>query len=70
MALFNKNIDPLCVYCSHSHPLTEEEVICNKKGIKEKSSHCKKFIYDPLKRVPPRPKKADFSGLTPEDFMI
>lgn len=70
MSLFKKDIDPLCCYCKHSQPLSEETVICSKKGVQSLGSHCRKFFYDPLKRVPPRPKKADFSGLSPEDFML
>ncbi|MFI3253231.1 MAG: hypothetical protein R3Y63_02655 [Eubacteriales bacterium] len=70
MSLFKKDIDPLCIYCQHGRPLSQEEVACDKKGIMEATSHCRKFSYDPLKRVPPRPRKADFSGLSPEDFLI
>ncbi len=70
MSLFKKDIDPFCVYCKHARPLEENQVICDKKGVKDANSHCRHFRYDPLRRVPPRPKKADFSGLSPEDFQI
>lgn len=70
MALFNKKIDPQCSYCTFSHHLTIEEIICDKKGIRDKGNFCKKFRYDPLKRIPPRPKKMDFSGFSPEDFVL
>ena len=33
-------------------------------------SSCRSFRYDPLKRVPPRPVKADFSTLKDEDFQL
>ena len=70
MALFQKKIDPRCVYCARSRPLDEEQVVCDKKGVMSAGSHCRSFRYDPLKRVPPRPAKADFSALKDEDFQI
>lgn len=70
MALFKKDMDPMCVYCTHSHDLSSEEVVCIKKGVKAPTDKCRQFRYDPLRRIPPRPKKADFSGLSPEDFSL
>ena len=55
MALFQKKIEPRCVYCARSRPLDEEQVVCDKKGVMSAGSHCRSFRYDPLKRVPPRP---------------
>ena len=43
---------------------------CEKKGVMSAASHCRAFRYDPLKRVPPRPAKADFSKLKDEDFRL
>ena len=57
MHLFQKKIEPRCVYCSHSRHLNEEQVICPKKGVMAAGSHCRSFKYDPLKRTPPRPGK-------------
>ena len=70
MALFQKKIEPRCVYCPRSRPLAEEQVVCDQKGVMSAGSHCRSFRYDPLKRVPPRPAKADFSALKDEDFQI
>lgn len=70
MALFKKDIDPMCVYCAHGHDLSPDEVACVKKGIKAPTDHCRRFRYDPLRRIPPRPKKMDFSDLSPEDFSL
>ena len=70
MALFQKNIDPRCSYCARSRPLDADQVVCDKKGVMSGASHCRAFGYDPLKRVPPRPAKADFSGLKDEDFQL
>lgn len=70
MALFKKDIDPMCIYCIHSSELSLDQIACVKKGIKSPTDNCRQFRYDPLRRVPPRPKKADFSGLSPEDFSL
>lgn len=70
MSLFKKDIDPMCAYCLHGVPLSEMEIACAKQGVQSALDSCKRFRYDPLKRIPPRPIKADFSGLSPEDFMI
>lgn len=70
MALFQKKMDPRCSYCIHSRPLEGDQVICEKKGVMSAGSSCRSFRYDPLKRVPPRPVKADFSTLKDEDFQL
>ena len=70
MALFQKKIEPRCSYCARSRPLSEEQVVCDKKGVMSAGSHCRAFKYDPLKRVPPRPVKADFPKLKDEDFSL
>ena len=33
-----------------------EHMICQKYGVVPVEHHCRKFRYDPLKRVPARPK--------------
>ncbi|MFR4562548.1 MAG: hypothetical protein ACLT5P_15985 [Flavonifractor plautii] len=68
LALFQEDRAPLCLL--HCRPLDEEQVVCDKKGVMSAGSHCRSFRYDPLKRVPPRPAKADFSALKDEDFQI
>lgn len=70
MALFQKKIEPRCSYCARSRALNDEEVVCSKKGVVSAGSHCRAFKYDPLKRTPPRPARADFSRLTEEDFKL
>lgn len=70
MSLFRADIPAKCTYCSHSHPLTPQQVVCQRKGIMSAGSSCKNFRYDPLRRIPPRPKKADFSTYTSDDFLL
>ena len=70
MSLFQKKIEPRCIYCSHGRALGEEQVVCPKKGVMSAGSHCRAFHYDPLKRVPPRPAVLDLSRLEDEDFSL
>ena len=70
MGLFQKKIEPRCTYCGRGRALSEDQVICDRKGGMSAGSSCRSFKYDPLKRVPPRPAKADFSRLKDEDFVL
>lgn len=68
--LFQKDIEPRCVYCARGANLGEDKILCPKKGVVSLSEHCNRFRYDPLKRVPPRPVMMDFSTLRDEDFRL
>ncbi|MDD6161143.1 MAG: hypothetical protein PUB51_08470 [Oscillospiraceae bacterium] len=68
--LFDKKIEPRCVYCKRGASLNEEQIMCLKKGIVGSNSACRHFQYDPLKRIPPKPISADFSHLKEEDFVL
>lgn len=41
-----------------------------KKGVRPSYSSCRKFAYDPCKRIPPRAKAVDFSKYSEEDFKL
>lgn len=50
---FGKAIEPKCEYCDFgSRTKDGDKVLCTKKGMVEASSHCPKFVYSPLKRIP------------------
>lgn len=68
--LFEKDIEPRCAYCKRGAQLDEDQVMCVKKGIVSPTGACRKFKYDPLKRVPPKPLTVDFSHLKEEDFVL
>lgn len=68
--LFRKKIERSCSYCLHGTKLNDEQVLCTKKGIVSSCSGCRKFAYDPCKRIPPRPKALDFSKYDEEDFSL
>ena len=68
--LFKKDIEPRCAYCKRGALLDEEQVMCMKKGIVSSAGACRKFKYDPLKRVPPKPLAPNVSPLKEEDFIL
>ena len=68
--LFRKDMDPRCAYCKRGTPLEDDQVMCEKKGIVAASGACRRFRYDPLKRVPPKPLAASFAHLRDEDFSL
>ena len=67
--LYNRGIDPQCQYCLHGRKSPAgDSVLCEKFGIMSLDYHCKKFVYDPLKREPmPR---AVLPSFDPEDFAL
>ena len=69
-SLFQHKIDPRCVYCANGRPLNKEQIVCPKKGVMGSDSHCRKFIYDPLRRIPPRPQSTPEFELNAEDFTL
>lgn len=55
--LFGANIRPACKYCEHVlQILGDDKMLCGKKDVVSSADKCRAFIYDPLKRVPKRPK--------------
>ena len=56
-SLFSKSNDDegSCSICMHGRPSNDgSKVLCCKKGVVDSSYHCRKYKYDPLKRVPHR----------------
>ena len=68
--LFRKKIEQSCLYCRYGTKLDEDMMLCAKKGIVPHCDNCRKFRYDPFKRVPPKPKALDFSKYEDEDFSL
>lgn len=62
------NITPKCEYCKFGNASGDNTILCIKKGILDKDSSCKKFSYDPLKRVPE--KKAELPEYSASDFEL
>ena len=68
--LFRKKIEKSCSYCAHGTKLEDGKILCSKKGVKDVDSKCRKFTYDPLRRVPGRMKPLDFQKYKQEDFSL
>ena len=68
--LFRKKIERSCSYCAHGTLLDSGMVLCCKKGIRESGSKCRRFRYDPAKRIPVKSKALDFSRYAEDDFSL
>ena len=68
--LFRKKIERSCTYCAYGVMLEEDQVLCSKKGARSAAKPCRKFQYDPTKRIPPKPKALDFTRYESEDFSL
>lgn len=68
--LFRKKIERSCAYCRHGVQLEDGQVLCHKKGVKTLEDKCRKFKYDPCKRIPLKAKPLDFSRYDAEDFSL
>ena len=68
--LFRKKIEKSCSYCQFSTKLDDDHALCIKKGVVDLYGKCRKFLYDPTKRIPSKPKAPDFDQYTQEDFSL
>ena len=68
--LFRKKITHSCEYCLYGSRIQDAQVLCAKKGLRIETAGCRKFKYDPLKRIPVRKKAVDFSKYDSEDFSL
>ena len=68
--LFRKKIERSCAYCLYGTKLEEDQILCSKNGMRSIDESCRKFKYDPLKRVPTKAKAMDFSKFQDEDFSL
>ena len=50
--------------------LDENRMLCAKRGVVSMYYECRKFRYDPCKRIPPKPKALDFGKYQDEDFSL
>ena len=68
--LFRKKMQRSCAYCTFGTQLDEDTVLCTKRGIMPIYKACRKFKYDPCKRIPHKAKSPDFSKFKDEDFSL
>ena len=68
--LFRKRIEKSCSYCTYSTKLNDDQALCIKCGVVELYGKCRKFTYDPCKRLPPKKKAVDFQKYDNDDFSL
>lgn len=53
--IFDPKIEPCCAYCENGTPTQDgQSILCKKCGVMLPSASCRRFVYDPLERVPKR----------------
>lgn len=67
--LFGNNIEPSCSYCEFG-TFTQDRlaVLCAKRGVVTPDFACRKFIYDPISRVPKQ--QPTLGKFDPSDFEL
>ena len=68
--LFRKKITPACCYCQWGTAMDDNQVLCIKRGIVSSENKCRKFRYDPCKRIPPKMKPLDLKKYDDVDFSL
>jgi hypothetical protein len=68
--LFRKKIERRCEYCEFATKLDDETMLCIRKGIVMCDGKCLRFLYDPCKRTPVRPKAVDFAKYDSNDYSL
>lgn len=68
--LFRKKIEKSCSYCRYGTLLENDLALCTKRGVVSANKKCRKFAYDPLRRVPSKPKALDFNKYDNEDYTL
>lgn len=66
--LFGNNIKPSCKYCALGTPGKGDVIQCSKFGDMKAYDSCKKYVYDPLKRIPKKDLSLANSAVNDIDF--
>lgn len=68
--LFRKKIPKACTYCLYGTQIDQEQVLCIKKGVVPPDGKCRKFCYDPCKRMPLKAKALNFEKYNEDDYSL
>ena len=68
--LYREDIEGCCEYCRYSRPMGDGEAVCERRGIVSVSGCCRRFRYDPLRRIPERPAVVASRTYTEEEFAL
>ena len=51
--LYGNAVTPACGICGNGRRSSDGEVVlCLRRGVVDPSARCRRFVYDPLKRIP------------------
>lgn len=63
-----RELDRGCIYCENASLLQDKDfVLCSYRGVVSAGYSCRRFSYDPLKRVP-SPGRSPLIAPPPEDL--
>ena len=68
--LFRRKMKRSCEYCAWGTKMGEEQILCVKHGVVAVSYACRKFQYDPCKRIPRKAKALDLDKFKDSDFSL
>ena len=68
--LFRKKMNSSCSYCQHGTAMEDDQILCAKRGVVSAYYSCRKFRYNPCKRIPPKMKALDFKKYQDTDFSL
>ena len=68
--LFRKKMPRSCATCQYGTPFSFILFFFLKHGVVADSYACRKFRYDPCKRIPPFAKAPEFEKYADEDFQL
>lgn len=68
--LFRKKMPRSCTYCARATQIDEDRLLCIRRGVVMETDECRKFKYDPCKRIPIKPKAMDFRKYDDQDFSL
>lgn len=68
--LFRKKMACSCLYCARGTQIEDGPILCSKRGFVMEQVKCRKFKYDPCKRIPVKAKALDFKKYDDMDFSL
>ena len=68
--LFRKDTEKRCRLCEHASIIDENDMLCRKYGVVSCNYACKKFEYDPLKRIPSKTVFPSSDRFDTKDFSL
>ena len=68
--LFAKDLPSFCLWCKNGSPLQNGQVLCRFRGPVADDGCCRRYSYDPYKRVPPKlaPLRKFLTPIDEKDF--